>query len=44
MSFLWDAVFIQVLDGTGPLMLNLSGQHYVSGCKTGIPPTAWTIH
>jgi hypothetical protein len=25
MSSLWDAVFIQVLDGTGPLMLNLSG-------------------
>jgi hypothetical protein len=25
MSSLWDAVFIQVLDRTGPLMLNVSG-------------------
>jgi hypothetical protein len=28
MSFLWDAVFIQVLDRTGPLMLNLSWTPY----------------
>jgi hypothetical protein len=36
MSFLWDAVFIQVLDPTGPLMLNLSGAPYISG------PTGYT--
>jgi hypothetical protein len=29
MSSLWDAVFIQVLDRTGPLMLNLSGTLYI---------------
>jgi hypothetical protein len=28
MFSLWDAVFIQVLDRTGPLMLNLSGTPY----------------
>jgi hypothetical protein len=28
MSSLWDAVFIQVLDCTGPLMLNLRGTPY----------------
>jgi hypothetical protein len=28
MSSLWDAVFIQVLDRRGPLMLNLSGTPY----------------
>jgi hypothetical protein len=26
---LWDALFIQVLDRTGPLMLNLSGTPYI---------------
>jgi hypothetical protein len=31
MSSLWDAVFIQVLDRTGPLTLNLSGTPYVQG-------------
>jgi hypothetical protein len=30
MSSLWNAVFIQVLDGTGPLMLNLSGTPYIN--------------
>jgi hypothetical protein len=30
MSSLWDAVFIQVLDCTGPLTLNLSGTSYIS--------------
>jgi hypothetical protein len=29
MSSLWDAVFIQVLDRTGPLMLNLNGTPYI---------------
>jgi hypothetical protein len=29
MSSLWDAVFIQVLDRTGPLMLHLSGTPYI---------------
>jgi hypothetical protein len=28
MSSLWDAVFIHVLDRTGPLMLNLSDTPY----------------
>jgi hypothetical protein len=30
MSSSWDAVFIQVLDRTGSLMLNLSGTPYIS--------------
>jgi hypothetical protein len=30
MPSLWDSVFIQVLDRTGPLMLNLSGTSYRS--------------
>jgi hypothetical protein len=29
MYSLWGAVFIQVLDRTGPLMLNLSGTPYM---------------
>jgi hypothetical protein len=29
MSSLWDAVFIQGVDRTGPLLLNLSGTPYV---------------
>jgi hypothetical protein len=29
MSSLWDAVFVQVLDRTGPLMRNLSGTPYI---------------
>jgi hypothetical protein len=33
MSSLWDAVFIQVLDRTGPLMLNLSGTPYIVPAK-----------
>jgi hypothetical protein len=31
MSSLWDAVFIQVIDRIGPLMLNLSGTPYNYG-------------
>jgi hypothetical protein len=30
MSSLWDAMFIQVLDHTGPLILNLSGTPYTT--------------
>jgi hypothetical protein len=33
MSSLGDTVFIQALDGTGPLMLNLSGTPYISTRK-----------
>jgi phosphosulfolactate phosphohydrolase-like enzyme len=33
MSSLWDTVFIQVLDRTGPLMLNLSGAPDVTYCS-----------
>jgi hypothetical protein len=33
MSSLWDVVFIQVLDRTGPLMLNLSRTPYVIRCR-----------
>jgi hypothetical protein len=29
MSFLWDAMFIQVLGRTGPVMLDLSGTPYI---------------
>jgi hypothetical protein len=33
MPSLWDAVFIQVLDRTGPLILNLSGTPYMCLCN-----------
>jgi hypothetical protein len=36
MSSLWDAVFIQVLDRTGPLMLKLSGPPYILIEKFGV--------
>jgi hypothetical protein len=40
MSFLWDAAFIQVLDRTGPLMLDRSGTPYVSAGVEEVHSTA----